>query len=98
MTEKLPALVDGYLKENNLPNLKTGNLILSEQKSMLLVNAFPGKSTAMNFMSSFNTDTNLKDTFKGQKFDVFVITEDNFDIFYKTKDVSAYLTFFEKHY
>ena len=98
MTDKLPPLVDDYLKEKNLSNLKTGNLILSDQKSMLLVNVFPGKSTAVNFMDSFRKEVNLRDTFKGQKFDVFVITEDNFDIFYKTKDVSAYLTFFEKHY
>ncbi len=98
MSDKLPSLVTNYLKEKNLSNLKTGNLILSDEKSMLLINIFPGKSTAVNFMNSFKEEINLRDTFKGQKFEVFVITEDNFDIFYRTKDVSAYLTFFEKHY
>ncbi len=98
MTDKLPPLVDQYLKDRNLTTLKTGNLILSDDKSMLLVNIFPGKGTANNFLKSFNDEANLKDTFKGQKFDTFVITEDNFDIFYRTKDVSAYLTFFEKNY
>ena len=98
MTSKLAPLVDQYLKSKNLNNLKTGNLILSDQKSMLLVNVFPGKGTAINFQSSFEQENNLKETFKGIKFDVFVITEDNFDILYRTKDVSAYLTFFEKHY
>ncbi|WP_144017308.1 type IX secretion system periplasmic lipoprotein PorW/SprE [Ekhidna lutea] len=98
MTDKLPPIVDEYLKEKNLTTLKTGNLILSDQKSMLLVNIFPGKGTAISFMKSINQELNLKETFKGQKFDVFVITEDNFDIFYQTKDVSAYLSFFEKHY
>ncbi|WP_370088888.1 methyltransferase [Ekhidna sp.] len=98
MTDKLPSLVDAYLKSKNLTNLKTGNLILSDDKSMLLINIFPGKGTATSFLKTFNEEANLKDTFKGQKFDTFVITEDNFDIFYRTKDVSAYLTFFEKHY
>ncbi|MEP1034449.1 tetratricopeptide repeat protein [Ekhidna sp.] len=98
MTTKLAPLVDDYLKNKNLNNLKTGNLILSDEKSMLLVNVFPGKGTAVNFQKSFEEETSLKDTFKGIKFDVFVITEDNFDILYRTKDVSAYLTFFEKHY
>lgn len=98
MSDKLPSLITNYLKEKNLTNLKTGNLILSDEKSMLLINIFPGKSTAVNFMNSFKEEINLRDTFKGQKFEVFVITEDNFDIFYRTKDVSAYLTFFEKHY
>lgn len=98
ITNKLTPLVDDYLKNNNLNNLKTGNLILSESKSMLLVNVFPGKGTAVNFQQSFEEKMTLKDTFKGIKFDVFVITEDNFDILYRTKDVSAYLTFFEKNY
>ncbi|WP_462253109.1 type IX secretion system periplasmic lipoprotein PorW/SprE [Ekhidna sp.] len=98
MTTKLGPLMDDYLKEKNLLNLKTANLILSDDKSMLLVNIFPGKGTANNFKTTFAADVPLRDTFKGSKFDVFVITEDNFDILYKTKDVSAYLTFFEKHY
>ncbi|MEQ9007149.1 MAG: hypothetical protein RLP12_04655, partial [Ekhidna sp.] len=74
------------------------SLILSDEKSMLIVNIFPGKGTATNFMGSFMQETDMKNIFKGQKFDVFTITEDNFDIFYRTKDISAYLTFFEKHY
>lgn len=98
MTSKIAPMVDDYLKSKNLNNLKTGNLILSDNKSMLLVNVFPGKGTAINFQKSIEQEINLKDSFKGTKFDVFVITEDNFDILYQTKDVSAYLTFFEKHY
>ncbi|WP_421764066.1 tetratricopeptide repeat protein [Ekhidna sp.] len=98
LTDQLPATINAYLQEKNLNNLRTGNLILNEEKSMLLINIFPGKGTAINFMSTLNDELNLKETFKGQKIDVFVITEDNFDIFYRTKDVSAYLTFFEKNY
>ncbi|MEP5103413.1 MAG: hypothetical protein ABJQ84_02290, partial [Ekhidna sp.] len=98
LTDQLPATINAYLQEKNLNNLRTGNLILNEEKSMLLINIFPGKGTAINFMSTLNKELNLKETFKGQKIDVFVITEDNFDIFYRTKDVSAYLTFFEKNY
>ena len=98
LTEKLPPIVDSYLKENNLNNLRTGNLILSETKSMLLVNRFPGKGTAEAFLKAFQAKVDLKSQFKGQKIDLFVITDDNFDIFYQTKDVSSYLTFFEKNY
>lgn len=98
LIDELTPIVDDYLKSKNLTNLKTGNLILSDDKSMLLVNVFPGKGTATNFLKSFNQEVDIKETFKGSKFDVFVITEDNFDILYRTKDVSAYLTFFEKNY
>lgn len=98
LSSDLTPFVDNYLKSKNLSNLKTGNLILSDDKSMLLVNVFPGKGTAMSFLNSFNQEAELKSTFKGAKLDVLVITEDNFDILYRTKDISAYLTFFEKHY
>lgn len=98
LTEQLPGIILSYLEENNLNNLKTGNLILSEEKSMIFIDSFPGKGTASTFLNSFQSTMNLRDQFKGEKFDIFVITEDNFDIFYKTKDVSAYLNFFEKNY
>jgi tetratricopeptide (TPR) repeat protein len=98
LNSSIPTLVDGFLKENNFTTLRTGNLILDQEKSMLLVNDFPGKGSAIGFSKMFNDNVALSDTFKGEKIEVFVITEDNFDIFYKTKDISAYLNFFEKHY
>ncbi|MEM8938064.1 MAG: tetratricopeptide repeat protein [Bacteroidota bacterium] len=98
LTLDVPKVVDGYLKEKKLINLKTGNLVLSESKSMVFVDAFPGKSTAKSFYNSFKEKVDLKGQFKGEKFEVFIITEDNFDVFYKTKDISSYLNFFEKYY
>ncbi len=98
LTSGVPSVVDEFLKENNFSTLKTGNLILDKTKSMILVNDFPGKATAEGFTDMFLQKVSLADKFKGEKIEVFVITEDNFDIFYKTKDVSAYLNFFEKHY
>ena len=65
---------------------------------MIFIDSFPGKASALNFMELFSSTSSLKDTFKGEKFDLFVITQDNFDIFYKTKDVGSYLNFFEKNY
>ncbi|MEQ9402575.1 MAG: tetratricopeptide repeat protein [Cyclobacteriaceae bacterium] len=98
LTSSIPALVDNFLTENSFSTLNTGNLILDATKSMILVNDFPGKATAKGFKTLFMADSQVKETFKGEKIEVFVITKDNFDIFYKTKDISAYLNFFEKHY
>ncbi len=98
LTSRMSSLIEKFLQENNFSNLKTGTLILNQTKSMLLVNEFPGKATATGFSSLFQDNVSLSDAFQGQKIDAFVITEDNFDILYKTKNVSAYLNFFEKHY
>lgn len=98
LTSELPTVVDDYIKQKNLVSLKTGNLVLSESKSMIFIDSFPGKGTAGSFYGKFKNEVQLNEQFKGEKFDIFVITEDNFDIFYKTKDISSYLNFFEKHY
>jgi tetratricopeptide (TPR) repeat protein len=98
LNQSLPGVLDDFLKQNNFTSLKTGNLILSDEKSMLLVDDFPGKGSATSFSQLFESQVSLKNQFKGERFDVFVITADNFDILYKTKDVSAYLNFFENNY
>lgn len=98
ISESLSDKVDTYLEEQKLKSLRTGNLILDEEKSMLLLNIFPGKKSATQFLDSFLSDVSIKEDFKGQKLDIFIITQDNFDIFYTTKDVDAYLNFYERNY
>lgn len=98
LSEELPNEVQEFLDANNFKDLKTGNLILSDDKSMIFIDSFTGRGSAISFLKGFNASMDLKELHKGEKFDIFVITKDNFDIFYQTKDVSAYLTFFEKNY
>ena len=98
LTTDVPKAVDEYLSANSFDGLNTGNLVLSDSKSMIFIDSFPGKPGAQAFMTSFNNQIDLDSKFKGQKFDIFVITEDNFDLFYKTKDINSYLNFFDKHY
>ncbi|MDE0471907.1 MAG: tetratricopeptide repeat protein, partial [Ekhidna sp.] len=98
LSEDIPQEITQYLQSKNLKNLKTGNLILSNTKSMVFVDSYPGRGTAYNFFKSFREEVTLKDKFKEEKFDIFVITEDNFDILYKTKDVDSYQNFFRKNY
>lgn len=97
LASQLTAEVDKYIKEKNF-GLSTGNLVLNEQNAMLLINDFPAKGSASKFLELLNAELNLKDLHKGEKIHSFVITEDNFNILYQTKDVDAYLNFFEKNY
>lgn len=97
LTQEIPTQVESYIEEKNF-QFTTGNLILDESNAMVLINEFPGKGTAQKFLQMMNDELDLKNTHKGQKIYSFAITEDNFDIFYQTKDLNAYLNFFEKHY
>ena len=97
LSENIPAEVDKFIKQNNF-GLTTGNLILDENYAMVLINEFPAKGSAMQFLSRIETGLVLSESYKGEKFYYLVISEDNFDIFYQTKDLNAYLNFFETHY
>jgi len=98
LADDIPKEINTYLESKSLRNLKTANLKLSEANSMAFVNFFPGKGTASNFFTNFSEEVDLKNQFKGKKFYIFVITEDNFDILYRTKDINTYLSFFQKNY
>lgn len=97
LNQEIPEEVESYIAEKKF-GLTTGNLILNADHSLVLINEFPAKGSAAKFLDMMNEELNLKDLHKGEKIYSFVITEDNFDIFYQTKDVNAYLNFFETHY
>ncbi len=97
LAESIPSEIDKFIKDNSFA-LKTGNLILDEKNAMVMVNEFPGKGSATKFVQKMNAELTLSDTYKGETFYYLAISEDNFDVFYQTKDLDAYLNFFEKNY
>ena len=97
LSESIPAEVDKFIKNNSFA-LKTGNLVLDENNAMVMINEFPGKGSAIKFVQKMAAELPLSETYKGETFYYLAISEDNFDVFYQTKDLDAYLNFFEKNY
>ncbi len=97
LSESIPAEVDKFIQSNSFA-LKTGNLVLDEKNAMVMINEFPGKGSAIKFVQKMASELPLSDTYKGETFYYLAISEDNFDVFYQTKDLDAYLNFFEKNY
>ena len=91
------GLLQAYIKKNNL-TLKSGNLLLSDEYCMVVIDDIEGKNSANQILSSFNEQMAPSDVFKGEKHFVFIISEDNFEILYRTKDIETYKAFFEKNY
>jgi hypothetical protein len=79
-------------------NLKTSNLILNEEYAITFSADLPDKSTAMDYFKTFTEKRPSMTGLRNHKFHNFVITKDNFDIFYRTKGLDEYLQFFEKNY
>lgn len=96
---KLSAALENFNKNTFADrNLKTSNLILSDEYSITFVADLPGKASAMEYFKSFSEKRGTMAELRNYNFHNFVITKDNFDIFYRTKGLDEYLNFFEKNY
>lgn len=79
-------------------DLKTSNLILNEDYAITFASDFKGKMAAVEYFKAFTENLPSITDLRNHKFDNFVITKDNFDIFYRTKGLNEYIRFFEKNY
>ncbi len=97
--KELPKKMDDFIKAYfGKDSLKTANMILTEKKSLIIIEQFKDKKSAMAFLTKFNGENSPLKDFNSLDFSNFVITKDNFDIFYKTKDIDNYLSFFKENY
>lgn len=98
LAEDLPVKVQRFYK-TEFPNKKfsPANLILDGSTSLVMVNEFGTKAVAKTFYDAFMNSGTL-DEYVAQKFSPFIITKDNFKIFYETKELEGYLKFFKENY
>lgn len=78
--------------------LKSGNLVFNEDYSMILLSEFKGKDIAEAFYKKFNSDLSPLKNFKSLNFSNFIISKDNFQIFYQAKVADSYSEFFNQNY
>ena len=98
LTDMISQAIDKYNMKFQGLNLKTSNLILNDDLAMILVSDFEDKIDALQYYSDFVKSDPIDEAKRNSKFYKFVITKDNFNIFYQSKDLDAYLKFFEKNY
>jgi len=86
-------------KSHSLENLQVNSLLLDGNQEMITVNNFDNDEKAMNYFISIQNNpyifTKLEST--GGYAD-FVISSDNYPVFYRSKDIKQYQRFFEKNY
>jgi tetratricopeptide (TPR) repeat protein len=87
--------VDNYKKQN----INVTGESLGEQKQMAIAKSFNNKTEAMEYYN--NVSSNAQQTFKdlkGQDYQYFVITKENYRIFFEDKSTAKYMEFFKSHY
>lgn len=92
-------LSDYNTRFHDLENLMVNSLVLDDERQMITINNFSNSRNAMIYLAGIRDSkyifTRLQNS--GPYHD-FVISLDNYPIFYRNKDVGQYLLFFEKNY
>jgi tetratricopeptide (TPR) repeat protein len=94
-SSSLERFNNAYFKDLKL---KTSNLELNDDYIITLVADLPRVSSAIEYVRTFNEKLPGIQELRNYKFHNFVITKDNFDIFYRTKGLDEYIYFFEQNY
>jgi hypothetical protein len=74
------------------------NLILDGEYAMTFVGDFPSRKEALEYIHLFETKLIAEKPFSTLNFHNFVITKDNFNIFYRNKALDEYLSFYDRYY
>jgi tetratricopeptide (TPR) repeat protein len=86
-------------KFHDLENLQVNSLLLDGNQEMITISNFENSEKAMNYYISIKDNdyifTRLKQT---GDYAQFVISAENYPIFYRNKNIANYLRFFEKNY
>jgi hypothetical protein len=78
--------------------LTNSNLTFNDEFVLTMVSQFADKDVASDYYDKFTAASATLKPFALHKFYTFVITKDNFDLFYRTKALDEYLTFFDRNY
>lgn len=101
--EKITIPVSNTLEKFNAAQwkdlkLNTSNIILTNDKTITIVTELPNLETALSYYDKFLAQIAVNKPLSNYKFYSFVITKDNFQIFYRTRALDEYLTFFDRNY
>ncbi|UXX80149.1 methyltransferase [Reichenbachiella carrageenanivorans] len=96
LSDALPQYFKTLIPEES--SLKIGNLLLDEKHSIILISEFADKASAIAFNEKVETEKPSEKINKSGKFSNFVITKDNFNILYQTRELDTYLKFYRKNY
>ena len=78
--------------------LQTSNLALNEKLTMTFVLEFPDIKSSKQYLSVVESTVLNRNEFANYKFDIFVITKENFSTFYRTRALDEYLAFYDRNY
>ncbi len=91
-------IINKYNRENYPEeNLTISNIFLDNKKQLITITNFKGKEPAMDYYVELS-ENKLFEDFDDNHYNAFLISVDNYPIFYQNKDLDEYLTFYMHYY
>ena len=78
--------------------LQTSNLAFNDELTLTFVLELAGINAANQYLKAVEANILGQPEFANYKFDIFVITQENFSTFYRTKALDEYLAFYDRNY
>jgi tetratricopeptide (TPR) repeat protein len=78
--------------------LQTSNLALNDELTMTFVLEFKDLKAAKQYLEKAQASVLNLPEYANYKFDIFVITKENFSTFYRTRALDEYLAFYDRNY
>ena len=91
-------LSDYNLKYYSLEGLSINSLVLDNQHYLITIGNFNNSTKAKDYFDAITASDYVFADLKQGTFYNFVISTENYPIFFKEKDIGGYSKFFEKHY
>lgn len=92
------AISDFNSKFFSLAKLNVSDVLLDNSRQMVSIKFFDEMPPAMNYYKSFKSDNEFLKEINSKEYALFVISYENFAVFYNQKKIDDYLSFFAKNY
>jgi tetratricopeptide (TPR) repeat protein len=91
-------LSDYNLKYYSIENLAINSLVLDNEHYLITIGNFNNAQKAKDYLDAISLSEYVYADLKPETFYNFVISTENYPIFFKEKDIGGYSKFFEKNY
>ena len=96
------AQIRGFINTFNTTNypdsrLSASSIFLDDRRQIITVTNFANKVAGMEYFDKI-TDEDVLSGFPGDGFSAFIISVDNYPLFYQEKNLEEYLAFFQYYY
>ena len=91
-------ITDFNTKNYSVEDLKVNSVLLDNNRHLVTVNSFKELDKAMRYYNGIKEDTYVFSGFQPGTYEQFLISAENYPVFFKEKNTDAYKLFFEKKY